>query len=508
MKEKVMVELRENEYKTLLTIEKLGGKASIEQIMKESKLPAATIMRAVLTLQDKKLVEIGERKQTIVSLNDEGKLHAKKGLPERRLINTLKKLGEKERLRKVIKKTGLEKQFIPIALSWVQNKKWAILNTKKGTLQTLEKPEEGNDEKLLKFLGEQKRAAVEELTSELQAAVQVLKRRKLLEIEKKTTRIIKITKAGWTEIKRGIDLAIGVTQLTPELIISGKWRKVKLQKYNVKASVAKTWPGKKHPYLQFLDEVKEKLVTLGFKEMRGPTVEMSFFNFDALYTPQDHPAREIFGIYFVKHPKYGSLNAYKHIADKVKKAHEDGWKTGSTGWRYKYSVKEARRLILRGHGTCQSVRTLLSKDLDVPGMYFSIVRCYRPELVDKTHLTEFNQIEGIVIDENLTLRDLLGVLEKFAIEIAGADEVKFRPDYFPFTEPSVELSAYKKGYGWIEFGGSGIFRPEVTMPLGIKLPVIAWGLGIDRLFMLKAGIEDIRYIFAQDLDWIRRKGVV
>ncbi len=503
-----MVELRENEYKSLLTIEKLGGKASIEQIMKESGLPDTTIMRAALTLQEKKIVEILENIQTIVRLNDEGKLHAEKGLPERRLINALKKLGEKEQLKKAIKKTGLDKQFVPIALSWVQSKKWAILNTKKGTLQALKKPEEGNDEKLLRFLGEQKMAVVERLDRETQAAVQVLKRRKLLEIEEKTTRIVEITEAGWTEMKRGIEPAIGVTQLTPELIISGKWREAKLQKYNVRASVAKTWPGKKHPYLQFLDEVKEKLVTLGFKEMRGPTVEMSFFNFDALYTPQDHPAREIFGIYFVKHPKYGSLNAYKHIADKVKRTHEDGWKTGSTGWRYKYSVKEARRLILRGHGTCQSVRTLLSKDLDVPGMYFSIVRCYRPEVVDKTHLTEFNQIEGIVIDENLTLRNLLGVLEKFAIEIAGADEVKFRPDYFPFTEPSVELSAYKKGYGWIEFGGSGIFRPEVTMPLGIKLPVIAWGLGIDRLFMLKAGIEDIRYIFAQDLDWIRRKGVV
>jgi len=503
-----MAELRESEYKTLVATEKLGGQASIEQILNTSHLPVATIMRAALALQEKKLVEIVESRQTIVSLNKEGKLHAKKGLPERRLINALKKLGDEGQLNKVIKNTALDKQFVPIALNWVQSKKWAILNTKKGTLQTLHKPEEGSDEKLLKLLAEQKQSTVELLSPDLQAAVRVLKRRKLLEIEEKTTRVIKIAEAGWTEIKKGIEVAIGVTQLTPELIISGKWRKAKLQKYNIKASVARTWPGKKHPYLQFLDDVKKKLVTLGFKEMRGPTVEASFFNFDVLYTPQDHPAREIFGIYFVKHPKYGSLNAYKRIADRVKKTHEDGWKTGSKGWRYKYSLKEASRLVLRGHGTCQSVRTLLSKDLEVPGRYFSIVRCYRPEVVDPTHLTEFNQIEGIVVDENLTLRDLLGVLEKFAIEIAGADEVKFRPDYFPFTEPSVELSAYKKGYGWVEFGGSGIFRPEVTMPLGIKVPVIAWGLGIDRLFMLKAEIDDIRYIFAQDLEWIRREAAV
>jgi phenylalanyl-tRNA synthetase alpha chain len=134
-----------------------------------------------------------------------------------------------------------------------------------------------------------------------------------------------------------------------------------------------------------------------------------------------------------------------------------------------------------------------------------MARCYRPEVSDKTHLNEFNQVEGIVIEENLTLRDLLGVLEKFALEIAGADEVKFKPDYFPFTEPSVELSAYKKGYGWIEFGGSGMFRPEVTQPLGIKAPVLAWGLGIDRLFMMKAGIDDIRQIFSHNLNWIRKK---
>jgi phenylalanyl-tRNA synthetase alpha chain len=309
-------------------------------------------------------------------------------------------------------------------------------------------------------------------------------------------------------VEKGVKVAVEVTQLTPELIISGKWKKAKLQKYNIKAAVANTWPGKKHPYLQFLDEVKQKLVNLGFKEMRGTAVETSFFNFDALYTPQDHPAREIFGIYLVKSPKYGSLNGYGRVLQNVKRTHEDGWKTGSTGWGYKYSMKEAKRLILRGHGTCLSARTLLSRDLEIPGRYFSIARCYRPEVLDKTHLTEFNQVEGIVVDENLTLRDLLGVLEKFAVEIAGADEVKFKPDYFPFTEPSVELSAYKKGYGWIEFGGSGIFRPEVTLPLGIKVPVLAWGLGIDRLFMMKAQMDDIRQIFSQDLDWIRRKGVI
>jgi phenylalanyl-tRNA synthetase alpha chain len=424
------------------------------------------------------------------------------------MLNALKQLSGKATVERVVAKADLEKQFVPIALGWIQRKKWVALDSKTNTLQALEKAENGSDEKLLELLSEKKKIAVEDFSKEFKEAVQVLKKRKLLNVEEKTNRIFKITDAGRAALKKEKKAVEEVTQLTPELIISGKWRKVKLQEYNIEAPVAKTWSGKKHPYLQFLDEVRMKLVALGFKEMAGTFVETSFFNFDALYTPQGHPAREPTSAYYVKSPKYGSVNAYKQALANVKKTHENGWKTESSGWGYKYSVKEAGRLILRSHTTCLSARTLLSKDLEIPGMYFSIGQCYRPEVLDKTHLTEFNQVEGIVVDEDLTLRDLLGVLEKFAIDIAGADRAKFVPDYFPFTEPSVELRAYKKGYGWIEFGGSGIFRPEVTLPLGIKVPVLAWGLGIDRLFMLKAGIDDIRQIFSLDLDWLRRQEMV
>ncbi|MCJ7424844.1 phenylalanine--tRNA ligase subunit alpha [Candidatus Bathyarchaeota archaeon] len=503
-----MVELREHEQKTLLGLERIGGKASIDQMVRELNSPDATVMRAALVLHEKGLVEISEKRQTIVELNGEGKTYAKKGLPERRMATALKDLGGKANLEKIVERADIEKQFIPIALGWIQRKKWGSLDSKTRTLQLAGETGQGSDEKLLEILSKEGEAVVENLSSESQQAVQLLKGRKLLNVSERTRRIIEITESGRIVVRKGVRLVAEVTQLTPELIISGKWQKTKLQKYDIAAQVARTWPGKRHPYLRFVDEVKEKLVTLGFNEMTGPTVETCFFNFDALYTPQDHPAREAFGIYLVKEPKYGEVAAAKNVLGDVRKTHENGWKTGSTGWKYTFSDKEAGRLILRGHGTCQSARTLLSKDLEIPGKYFSVVRCYRPEVLDKTHLTEFNQVEGIIIDPSLTLRDLLGVLEKFALEIAGADEVKFNPDYFPFTEPSVELAAYRKGYGWIEFGGSGMFRPEVTSPLGIDVPVIAWGLGIDRLFMLKAGIDDIRYIFSQDLNWIRRKGVV
>jgi phenylalanyl-tRNA synthetase alpha chain len=459
-------------------------------------------------MQEKGFVKIFVEPVTIIKLNSEGKLHAKENLPERRLLNAVIALGGRAPLNRAVEKAGLDEKFLQIALGWILRKKWAKYDPKSNTLHVLSAPEEENDEKLLAYLsGFDEHASIGELSQELQVTVQILKKRQLLSTEDKTRRILEITGTGKRAVEEEARVVEEVTQLTPELIITGKWRNVKLQKYNIEAPVAKTWPGKKHPYLVFLEEVKAKLVTLGFKEMVGTNVETSFFNFDALFTPQDHPAREEVSIYFVKDPQFGDLGAYKVAATNVKAVHENGWTTGSLGWRYRYSIREAKRLILRGPGTCLSARTLLSPNLEIPGKYFSIARCYRPEVLDKTHLSEFNQVEGIVVDEKLTLRDLLGVLEKFALEIAGADKVRFKPDYFPFTEPSVELSAYKKGYGWIEFGGSGIFRPEVTSPLGIEVPVIAWGLGVDRLFMMRSDLDDIRLIFNQSLDWLRKKGV-
>lgn len=509
----MMAQLRTQEQQLLTTTQQLGGTATVEQLTEKCGLPEAAIMRSALTLQEKKYLAIHAKHQTIIKLTPEGQEYAQKGLPERNLILATAKLGGSANLQKVTKQAGLAQQFIQIALGWAIRKKWATYNSESNTIRITETLihqaiiPEGCDETLLKHLCNKQQTTLEDLSDELKQAAEQLKKRKLLTIEPKTTRTLTITLEGKKAAAKATTAPQEITQLTPELIITGKWKTAKLQKYNIQAPVAKSYLGKKHPYLQFLDEVRAKLVQLGFQEMTGTQVETSFFNFDALYQPQDHPARELSDIYYIKNPKYGDTAKHQTALQHVKETHENGWKTGSTGWGYKYSLQTAQRLILRGHGTCLSARTLEAKKYQVPSKHFSIARVYRPEITDKTHLSEFNQVEGIIIDNSLTLKDLLGVLGKFAMEIAGADKVKFKPDYFPFTEPSVELSAYKEGYGWVEFGGSGIFRPEVTLPLGVKEPVIAWGLGVDRLFMMRAGIGDIRMIFSQDLDWLRRKQV-
>jgi phenylalanyl-tRNA synthetase alpha chain len=488
----------------------MDGSATLDEIMEKTGLESAAIMRAGLSLSRDKLLKIEERQITLIKPTFEGLKYSEIGLPERRMSRILRELGGRAPLQRVAEMAGVDGKLCAAAVGWMKRKGMAELEKGDGEifLVSLRVPEETPDEKLLRILRERGGIVKEDLNETLGEAADILEKRGLIAKNLKVEYRFILTEEGLNSISKGIEVQRDVSQITPQLLRDGGWRTVSLRRYNVEAPVALTWPGKRQPYNAFLDELKMKLIALGFKEMTGPLVELMFFNCDALYMPQDHPARDIHDIYFVKNPKYGSLKGYGRYLRNVRRAHEDGWTTGSIGWGYTFSTRESRRLILRSHGTAVSARTLMRRDLEIPGKYFSIARCYRPEVTDKMHLTEFNQVEGIVVGEGLTLRNLLGVLEKFALDIAEADSVKFRPDYFPFTEPSVELLAYKKGYGWVEFGGSGIFRPELTLPLGIKVPVLAWGLGVDRLYMMKAGVDDIRSLFTFDLEWLRRRGVI
>lgn len=291
-----------------------------------------------------------------------------------------------------------------------------------------------------------------------------------------------------------------VSQLTPELLKEGAWRKTRFRKYSI-GPAPRIGAGKKHPYREFLDTVKTKLVSMGFQEMRGSLVETEFWNMDALFMPQFHPARDIHDVYFVKEPTHATRIAEPFLS-RVTKAHQDGGDTGSTGWGYPFDGERAKRLVLRSQGTAVSARTLASSPA-VPGKYFSIARCFRYDQVDATHATDFFQVEGIVLGEDINFRTLLGLLNLFAREVAQAKEVKFLPAYFPFTEPSVEMHVRHPKLGWMELGGAGLFRQEVTLPLGVTVPVIAWGLGLDRMAMVALGIHDIRELFTDNLELIR-----
>ena len=505
-----MVELRENEVTTLRTLQKLGGSTSLDELAENTAQNTAAITRAVTSLQEKRMLKVTESEKTTLALTGEGSSYAREGTPERRLLQAILQLGGTATLEQAAQRGDIPKQLAIIALGWFRTLKWGNVQTQgQQTIITASSSEEKSvHEEALEYLASKDEIPTDQLPQEFSASIETLRKRRLLISKTRTIREAELTDLGRKTLEEGITVAQEVSELTPELIASERWKTVSFRKYNITAQTNPCWPGKKQPYQQFLDDLKIKLVELGFREMTGPTVELMFFNCDALFMPQDHSAREIHDIYFIKTQQLGDLSGQQRFVERVAKTHENGWTTGSTGWRYKYSQEEAMKLVLRSQGTALSARMLVDRELKVPGKYFSIVRCFRPDQVDRTHLTEFNQVEGIVVGHDLSLRDLLGVLERFAKDIAGADKVRFKPDYFPFTEPSVELQAYKEGFGWIEFGGSGIFRPELTLPLGIKVPVIAWGIGVDRLFMMRSRIDDIRLLFAQDLEWIRKQKVL
>jgi phenylalanyl-tRNA synthetase alpha chain len=288
--------------------------------------------------------------------------------------------------------------------------------------------------------------------------------------------------------------------VTSELLEKGLWKGATFRPYNVNSPTARLIPGRRNAYVEFLESVKDKLASLGFEEFDGSLVETEFWNGDALFMPQFHSARDIHDVYYVAEPTKAKSIEEPYLSA-VAATHENGGATESRGWSYGFDREFTKRLLLRSQGTVLSAHQL--PKARVPGKYFGIARCFRYDKVDATHLSDFYQTEGIVLGEDVNLRTLLGFLEMFAVEVAGATEVKYVPGYFPFTEPSVEVHIKHPVLGWFELGGSGIFRPEVTEPLGVHVPVLAWGIGIDRMALMALGLNDLRELFSPDIESVR-----
>jgi len=307
-----------------------------------------------------------------------------------------------------------------------------------------------------------------------------------------------------------------IGSLTQSMLEDGSWKGKTFRSYNVKTPPVRLTPGRSNPYAKFLENVKDKLTSLGFEEFDGPLVETEFWNSDALFMPQFHSARDIHDAYSIAASKQHGDNQQVECSrdgvaraksidepwlSNVASAHENGGTIGSRGWNYSFDREFTKRLILRSQGTVLSAKQLPTAK--IPGKYFGIARCFRYDRVDATHLPDFYQTEGIVLGENVNLRTLLGMLEMFAVEVAGAKDVKYVPGYFPFTEPSVEVHIKHPVLGWFELGGSGIFRPEVTASLCVDVPVAAWGIGIDRMALMALGLNDLRELFSYDIENVR-----
>lgn len=291
------------------------------------------------------------------------------------------------------------------------------------------------------------------------------------------------------------------TDLTSEMIKSGAWREESFKAYNFDALGLAPAGGYLHPLLKVRTQFRKIFTNMGFEEM--PTnnyVESSFWNFDALFQPQQHPARDAHDTFFLTQPALAPLERIPAAyLEKVRETHENGG-FGSIGYGYSWSEEEARKNLLRTHTTAVSSRMLykLAQDGFKPAKYFSIDRVFRNESIDRTHLAEFHQVEGVVCGEGLNLGHLIGVLQEFFDRLGLGSKLRFKPAFNPYTEPSMEIFSYSEELDkWMEVGNSGMFRPEMLRPMGLpeNVNVIAWGLSLERPTMILYGIGNIRDLF-------------
>jgi phenylalanyl-tRNA synthetase alpha chain len=483
-----------------------------EQLAKATSLEASQLSMAIEWLLAKSLLTVDKETVTpIVSLTPVGERYHGEQAPIEEVFAAARSAaatGRRLTIQDLQSQEGLDPTDVSKAIGRLK-KEGALLIVQGGCIESTGRPSPTVER--LRSLLELVHEGPRELESFAEHDRQIIQEyavkrgnaKEPFRVDDRVARSFRVASAGVTALEHLVQQGVSeeVSQLSPEMLKDGSWRTKRFRKYTISLRAPRISTGKRHPYREFLDTVKAKLVSMGFQEMRGSLVETEFWNMDALFMPQFHPARDIHDVYFVKHPTRATHVAEPFLS-RVAQAHRNGGNTGSTGWRYAFDVERAKRLVLRSQGTAVSARTLASGPA-TPAKYFSIARCFRYDQVDATHATDFFQVEGIVLGDDINFRTLLGLLNLFAREVAQAKEVKFLPAYFPFTEPSVEMHVRHPRLGWMELGGAGLFRPEVTLPLEVKVPVIAWGLGLDRMAMVALGVHDIRELFTDNLDMIR-----
>jgi len=477
----------------------------IEKIVEKTKLPYEAVLRALEFLSNKKIIELEIKAKKIIELGVNGVLYKQKGLPERILLNNLSQKSPLT-LEEAQKLSELSENEFKASLGAL--KKRAIINLTDGKIVLVAAKEEIIKKTLEEKFIDALPLELEKLEPEQKFALNILKNRKnIVEVNNKQEINFKLTKLGKDLFSKKSEIASSndfIETLTSEMISNGSWKGKSFRRYDIKSPVPKIYGGKKHFVNQAIEQARKVWTELGFKEMNGNMVQTGFWNFDALFTAQDHPVREMQDTFYIKDAKAKLPDA--KIVKAVKESHENGV-GGSRGWGGKWGEEEAKKVVLRTHTTCLSIQTLanISKLKNKTGKYFAIGKCFRNETVDWGHGFEFNQTEGIVIDKNANFRNLLGYLVEFYKKM-GIDKLKFVPSYFPYTEPSVEIYAYNSiKKKWIEVGGAGIFRPEVTIPLlGEHIPILAWGPGFDRVLMEYYQIEDLREFYKNDITKLRK----
>ena len=455
------------EKKILETLQKVPNQTP-EQLSKNTELSIDQVRRGIEWLRLKDLAIVDESQKITFSLGPNGLDSLKNGLPERKLINMLKDEPKTfEQIRSALSGAGFN-----VAIANAKKNGWIKIekDNSDSLVSIKEKPIETPEEKLLSFIGE-KTVSQEEITNSLAMKILLSRPNYIIQTSEKL---------------KNISLTDAALSLDTSISSSGA--------IDVEADVSSIFAARTHPLQDTIDEIREIFVNLGFSEIFGSMTQSSFWNFDALFTPQDHPARELQDTFYLEDTELKNPATSSQIKN-ISLSHRKNWK-------YDWKLSESQKMVLRTHTTCVTIKYLAEQKPE-NARIFSLGRVFRNEKVSYKHLVEFNQIEGIVIGNNTTLRDLMGIQKEFYKKL-GLTKIKFWPTFFPYTEPSLQTMVYNEKLGkWIELFGMGIFRPEVTKPLGIDKPVLAWGGGIERIAMLKYELDDVREFYNNNLSWLR-----
>jgi len=466
--------LHEIERKLILAL--ANGKLGLDTLTQNTGLSIDQVRRGVEWPKYKNLINVNERSAKFLGIGSEGVKAIEHGLPERRLVNALKSAGRELQVSDAKTQSGLNDTEFNVAISNARAKGWIRQGVQdRSAIQVSENTAESGEERLLQKLSNGE-IAQNTLGKDEVAAYQSLKRRPNYVMEREVKSIeVELSQQGLAIVKE--------VKMQPET-----------RAIDVAAPAPIIHAGRKHPLQDIVDEVREIFVGLGFEEIDGPIVQNGFWNFDVLFTPQDHPAREMQDTFYISGLRAGNV-ADKKIVGNVASIHKKGW-------GYSWKIEDARKLVLRTHTTPVTVRYLADKKPDQASV-FSVGRVFRNEKLTYKHLAEFYQVEGIVVGKDVTLRDLMGLQTEFYSKM-GLKKVKFWPSFFPYTEPSLQSMVYHEKLGkWVELFGMGIFRPEVTLPVGVKNPVLAWGGGLERIAMLRYGLDDVRELYSNKLGWLR-----
>jgi len=464
---------------------------SIEGLIDLTGLGIDQVRRGIEWLKFKNLISLKENSVSVIQLGNKGRIAIEKGLPERRLVNAIRTSHDQKMPLSNMRNKWVKQERLP------SGERALVLMPAANILST--------QEKILQKLNSQENIDVGKLSSEENEAYHMLKRRPdyLIEKKQKTTEIMISQYAKEQILHDDISSDIFIdhnnnleqrVHLTQEIISSGAWKKIKLRPIDVQAPVPSLHIGRKNPLTELIDEIKEIFIGLGFMEIEGVLVQSSFWNFDALFTPQDHPSREMQDTFYVsgiKQKNFATAEQIQQISEIHKKAWDENW-----------DVEEAERTVMRTHTTPVTIKYLAEKKPE-DSRIFSIGRVFRNENLSYKHLAEFTQVEGVATGQNVTLRGLMGLQTEFYSKL-GIKKVKFWPTFFPYTEPSLQSMVYNDSLKkWVELFGMGIIRPEIVKTLKLKNPVLAWGGGVERIAMLRFKLNDVRDLYSNKLSWLR-----